>query len=448
MVDISNNKWTELDGGNTSASPDGVQGGYQPSTIAPIIRNIRGAVKREYVSTNPVYTSTGSANVYAISFEQPLEITKGKRISFFANVTNTGASTINLNTLGAVSVVRNDGTPLQAGDIIANMPVDLVYDGTRYILQSSSNLSNYSGTIKATAFEGNGSNISNINASNISAGTLNNARLPTTMTGKTFSSETTISDGGLKITAGGLTISAGGAGVGGDLSVTGATNITGNTAVTGSLSQGGSRVVTIADYGSGKGIDSDLLDGQHGAWYRDRVNHTGTQPTNTIAGLDALLAAKVSKSGDTMTGSLTVGSITLNADGSLTAGNSLTTNLTVKNGEMSFQKYDQSSGYQWSMRGGHNTDTTFRWYYNNGNQRMALTDAGRLWTGVHGYLDEAFAGRGAQCPHNSGVWEFGSVDPNYNDRLADAPFPYVLVGLRSSRGTNVINLRAVTLRNQ
>ena len=149
-----------------------------------------------------------------------------------------------------------------------------------------------------------------------------------------------------------------------------------------------------------------------------------------------------------MTGNLQVGSIILKTDGSLSAGNALTTNMTVKNGELSFQRHSQSTGYQWSIAGSRENDTTLRWYYNNGNQRMALTDAGRLWTGVHGYLDDAFAAKGAQCPHNSGVWEFGSVDPNYNDRLADAPFPYVLVGLRSSRGTNVINLRAVTLRNQ
>ncbi len=257
MVDISNNKWTQLDDGNITSSPDGVQGGYQPSTIAPIIRNIRGAVKREYVSSNPVYTSTGSANVYAISFEQPLEITKGKRISFIANVTNTGASTINLNTAGAVAIVRRDGTALQAGDIIANMPVDIVYDGNRYVLQSSPNLSNYSGTIKATAFDGNGAALTALNATNISSGTLNNARLPTTMTGKTFSSAVSISEGGI--------------------------------AINGTSSIDGARIVTTADYGPGKGLDADTLDGEQKTWYQNRDNHSGTQSIATISGLQAII---------------------------------------------------------------------------------------------------------------------------------------------------------------
>lgn len=257
MVDISNNKWTELDGGNISASPDGVQGGYQPSTLAPIIRSIRGAVKREYVSANPVYVSTGSANTYAIAFATPLEIAKGKRIAFFANVTNTGASTINLNGSGAIAIVRVDGTPLQAGDIRAGYPVDLLYDGTRYILQSAVNLSNYSGTITATAFDGNGSTLTNINASNISSGTINNARLPATMTGKTFSSAVTISQGGI--------------------------------AINGTSIIDGSRIVTTADYGSGKGLDADTLDGEQKTWYQNRDNHTGAQSIATISGLQAII---------------------------------------------------------------------------------------------------------------------------------------------------------------
>ncbi|MCZ7931092.1 tail fiber protein [Agrobacterium leguminum] len=298
MVDIIDNKWTERDDGNISAAPDGVQGGYSPKTVAPIIRAIRGAVKREWVSSNPAFTSTGTANNYDLSFDQPLEIGKGKRISFFANVTNTGASTINLNTLGAVAIVRNDGSPLQAGDIVANMPVDLVYDGTRFVLTSSPILSNISGTIKATAFEGNGSALTNINASNISSGTLNNARLPSTMTGKTFSSETTISDGGLKITDGGLVISAGGAGVGGDLAVTGKTNLVGDTTVVGTLSQGGNAVLTTANQ----------------PFLLARANHTGTQPVSTVAGLQATidsLNASVAALESAMVQRMPTGSITI-----------------------------------------------------------------------------------------------------------------------------------------
>jgi len=336
MVDISNNKWTELDGGNISASPDGVQGGYQPSTLAPIIRSIRGAVKREYVSANPVYASSGSANTYAIAFATPLEIAKGKRIAFFANVTNTGASTINLNGTGAVAIVRVDGTALQAGDIRAGYPVDLLYDGTRYILQSAVNLSNYSGTITATAFTGSGAALTALNATNLTTGTVNNARLPSSMTGKTFTSATTISAGGLNLNDSSLTIQNGqilvrsGAPIiqmqesdnsdknwylvvdGGNWSIrentTGNTrlSITAGTATT-SLKMDGNTVWTAGNGGAGSGLDADLLDGQHGAYYLARSNGTGTQAISTVAGLQAAIdALNASIAVSTPTGSVTM----------------------------------------------------------------------------------------------------------------------------------------------
>ncbi len=72
---------------------------------------------------------------------------------------------------------------------------------------------------------------------------------------------------------------------------------------------------------------------------------------------------------------------------------------------------------------------------------------GNLWTAHLGWVSDRFADRGARVWHDGGIWEFGAIDPNYNALTADAPAPYVLIGLRSSRGTNTINLRAIQLRN-
>ena len=416
-IDINSPLWTAQDAGNIAPIPDGLPTGTEASKLYPLIWAMRGAEKRLYNNDHATVTATllpTNPLVYVLNYEEEPLVNEGKSFTFNVDTANAaGAIRIMINgTYYDIKsfVVNSDGN-LASGEILTTVPVTIVYKGTRFILENSQKI--------------------------------NDTSLPSTMTGKTFSSETTISDGGLKITAGGLVISAGGAGIGGDLAVTGKTNLVGDTTVVGTLSQGGNAVLTTANQ----------------PFLLARANHTGTQPVSTVAGLQATIdslnasvaaleSGRVSKAGDTMTGNLQVGSIILKTDGSLSAGNALTTNMTVKNGELSFQRHSQSTGYQWSIAGSRENDTTLRWYYNNGNQRMALTDAGRLWTGVHGYLDDAFAAKGAQCPHNSGVWEFGSVDPNYNDRLADAPFPYVLVGLRSSRGTNVINLRAVTLRNQ
>ena len=42
-------------------------------------------------------------------------------------------------------------------------------------------------------------------------------------------------------------------------------------------------VWTSINDGTGSGLDSDLLDGQHGAFYLSRANHSGTQPWTTIS---------------------------------------------------------------------------------------------------------------------------------------------------------------------
>lgn len=58
----------------------------------------------------------------------------------FAN-TNTGASTINLNSLGAISLVKGVATPLVAGDILAGGIYDITYDGTNFQINLSASTS-------------------------------------------------------------------------------------------------------------------------------------------------------------------------------------------------------------------------------------------------------------------------------------------------------------------
>lgn len=133
MVDIIDPKWTEQDISNTSAAPDGVQGGYAPSTIAPTLRGTRGALKRFYVQNNSIYTSTGSSNAYALTYAgAPTAYSKGIRYAFWANHTNTGAATLNINGLGARSILEPDGTAVIAGQIVNGTTVTVEYDGTNF----------------------------------------------------------------------------------------------------------------------------------------------------------------------------------------------------------------------------------------------------------------------------------------------------------------------------
>jgi GH24 family phage-related lysozyme (muramidase) len=141
------------------------------------------------------------------------------------------------------------------------------------------------------------------NASNLNAGTISDARLPSTMSGKTFSGDVTVNSSNRIVTeingsnatdtilrirntnatapsdywdfrskadntfaiwgAGGerLTI-----GTNGDFTSTSSWNITGN------LQQNGNNVWHAGNDGSGSGLDADLLDGQHGSFYQNASN--------------------------------------------------------------------------------------------------------------------------------------------------------------------------------
>ncbi len=109
-----------------------------------------------------------------------------------------------------------------------------------------------------------------------------------------------------------------------------------------------------------------------------------------------------------------------------------------------FSPNGYSGDYLWRQVA--QSDSNMDWAY-NGQHRVRFNNGGQIWTSTYGWLNDRFADRAARVWHDGGIWEFGAIDPNYNDLTADAPNPYVLIGLRSSRGTNTVQLRAVQLRN-
>lgn len=60
----------------------------------------------------------------------------GAMFSFVIANTNTGAVTLNIDGLGAKSVLRNGTDPVQAGDLTAGNVVVVIYDGTQFQLIS------------------------------------------------------------------------------------------------------------------------------------------------------------------------------------------------------------------------------------------------------------------------------------------------------------------------
>ena len=62
----------------------------------------------------------------------------GQRFSFVAAGTNTSATTININAIGAKAVTKNGSTALGGGEIVSGAVVEVVYDGTQFQLVTQS----------------------------------------------------------------------------------------------------------------------------------------------------------------------------------------------------------------------------------------------------------------------------------------------------------------------
>jgi hypothetical protein len=77
------------------------------------------------------YVDTGSANAYAVP---AAALAAGLPIQFRALNTNTGASTLTTPATGAKNVLNADGSPLAAQQIRANAAVQVVYDGTKFVI--------------------------------------------------------------------------------------------------------------------------------------------------------------------------------------------------------------------------------------------------------------------------------------------------------------------------
>lgn len=85
-----------------------------------------------YSASGTYYTSSGAANTYALTsigtLQPPISYTNGMKIRFIPNITNTGASTANVATLGNKAIVNEWGSPLQKGQLNSNKPAEAEFN--------------------------------------------------------------------------------------------------------------------------------------------------------------------------------------------------------------------------------------------------------------------------------------------------------------------------------
>lgn len=80
-------------------------------------------------------TDSGTANTYAATVSGITSLTRGLVVFFIVSNSSTGASTFNLNGLGATAIKKGDGTvDIAQGDLLAGETQYLYYDGTYWRL--------------------------------------------------------------------------------------------------------------------------------------------------------------------------------------------------------------------------------------------------------------------------------------------------------------------------
>lgn len=87
-------------------------------------------------------TSGGSGNAYTLNIASYGRYIAGVPLRFLPNADNTGAATLNVNGLGAKNILEPTGAGLAslgAGRFKNAQPVEVLYDGTEFVLMSSPN---------------------------------------------------------------------------------------------------------------------------------------------------------------------------------------------------------------------------------------------------------------------------------------------------------------------
>lgn len=128
------NSWSTTAASNNTASPDGFPEGMAPSGVNDSAREIMAAIAKYRSDTDGVTTSGGSANTQTLAASRVMAAyTAGDLYTFKAGFTNTGAMTLNVDTLGAKAVQKHTRA-LVGGEIVAGGVYTAVYDGTQFQL--------------------------------------------------------------------------------------------------------------------------------------------------------------------------------------------------------------------------------------------------------------------------------------------------------------------------
>lgn len=124
--------------GQTTASGNLPMGNFIHTNVG------NATVRNNYASAGQVQDGvityltsvSGTNTITAVGAVGMTAYATGQKFTFIAAGANTGAATININSIGAKAITKNGATALSAGDIASGAAIDVVYDGTQFQLVS------------------------------------------------------------------------------------------------------------------------------------------------------------------------------------------------------------------------------------------------------------------------------------------------------------------------
>jgi hypothetical protein len=115
---------------NNAAPPNGAPEGWAPSDVNNTVRQLMTDTVNEAAKAQAsVLGSVAGTNTVTGGLSPALDAyTAGMRVVFTPANSNTAATTLNIDSLGALDIQKFNGAALDAGDLVAGIPALLVLD--------------------------------------------------------------------------------------------------------------------------------------------------------------------------------------------------------------------------------------------------------------------------------------------------------------------------------
>lgn len=151
-------QWSTTAASNNSSPPTGAPEGMAAAAVNNTMREMMASIAIEAQINRVKYVNSASGtNTITGSLTPALTAYgAGMMLVFQPAGNSTGAATINIDSLGAKSIVRGDGSALESGDLQASAVHLLVYDGTSFVCLNPISFSLVNGTLSGN-FTCNGS---------------------------------------------------------------------------------------------------------------------------------------------------------------------------------------------------------------------------------------------------------------------------------------------------